>query len=254
MTYEDNNERHGEHGAGISRDQLHSATVLPVHCVDPLDCALDVLQTDAPLPFDQELVETEIRPTADPTHNQSSYTDKPERQPQPDPLPRWARIDLDKVLPHPAIEPALRKAGIDIIHRPSEAFLTEVGIRRRALIEPIHLVRCVGIWYCFLGWELLRDAQRVLREPRTLLVSIHADIDLEALPEYLMIEQVAVPLRHQISGKRLNARVCQDLEVLRNNSKLFLQLGADQLARIMGKQLRWLRYRMAAAKVSKNHD
>ncbi len=156
--------------------------------------------------------------------------------------------------PDPATEAALRAARIVRVHQPSTGFLTGDGITALAIIEPIHLVRHSGVWKCILGWELLREAQRVLQAPRLFPVCIHADTTIEELREYLIVEQVGVPLRHQMDGDELHSLVDTFLAVVKKNTHLFLQLGADQWTRIMGRRLRWLRYHTATAKVRKIDD
>jgi hypothetical protein len=166
-------------------------------------------------------------------------------------LPAWEYVNVDKILPDPLIEPALRSAGIDRINQSSTGFLAERGIHLLARIEPIYLRRCDSIWYCYLGWDLVREAQRVLPAPRILPVCIYADVAPEEARDFMIAEQVIVPMRHQISKRVLNSRACMILNVLRMNTHLFAELGTDQWARVMDRALRWLRYRFSDEKRSK---
>jgi len=203
----------------------------------------------APLTHADDLVEIELTPPEG-----SYFVHDPKRAGMPralDPdksLPLWKIVDLDTVLPDSKIEEALRAAGIVRVHRPKTGSLNVRGIKLMGMIEPIYVVRRDHVWYCILGWDLLREAQSILPSPRLFLVSILADMSIEDLKDYLIIEQVAVPLRHQMAGKDLNSLANTYLDVIMKNIDLFARLSVDQWARLMGRGLRWLRYRMAAAK------
>jgi hypothetical protein len=79
-------------------------------------------------------------------------------------------------------------------------------------------------------------------------------MSLEELTEYLIVERVGVPLRHQMSRQELNTLAKSFLDVIARNVSLFVRLGVDQWARIMGRKLRWLRYRLAKSKDRADHD
>ncbi len=160
-------------------------------------------------------------------------------------LPKWGNIDVDKVLPDPAIEEALRALGIVAIYRPRTGFLTPAGLKRLAYLSPVHVIRRQDALYCILGWDLVCEARAVLEYPRLIPACIHADMPFEQLKEYVIVERVAVVLRHQMSGRELNSLAKSYLKVIARYSSVFQRLGVDQWARIMGRTLRWMRYRMA---------
>ena len=122
------------------------------------------------------------------------------------------------------------------------------------MITPIHVVQQDNVWHCILGWDLAREAREILTSPRLYPACIHADMSLEELKDYLIVERVGVPLRHQMSGQELNALAKSLLDVIMRNVNLFVRLGVDQWARIMGRKLRWLRYRLAISKAGADHD
>lgn len=235
-------------------DQIDSAVMLPAQPTEPAVAATEVRSTDdAPSTFD-DLVETEILSSGEPIHCRPSYEAKPECRDQRDPLPRWAYVDIGTVLPDPAIELALRAAGIDRIHRPSTGFLDEEGILRLAMIQPIHLIRRDNTWFCILNWDLVREAQGILHAPRKLPVCVRLDITLEELQEYLTIEQIALSLRHQMSPHELYSFALTFLAVVNGSLKLFKHLKAEDWARLLGKSLRWLRTHTVAADEVTDHD
>jgi hypothetical protein len=221
---------------------------IPLKAPDAADASVSV-------PGEDDLIETEFtRPDErdyDPCRERASRSEKPDWSKS---LPKWEPVDLDKVLPAPAIESALRAAGIVSIHRPSTGFLTAAGIMRLAMISPIHVIHKDNVWQCVLGWDLVREAREILAYPRMYPACIHADMSLEELKEYLIVERVGVPLRHQMSGRELKALANSFVAVIARNINLFVRLRVDQWARIMGRELRWLRYRKAEAKASVGYD
>jgi hypothetical protein len=117
-----------------------------------------------------------------------------------------------------------------------------------------HEIHKDNVWQCVLGWDLVREAREILAYPRMYPACIHADMSLEELKEYLIVERVGVPLRHQMSGRELKALANSFVAVIARNINLFVRLRVDQWARIMGRELRWLRYRKAEAKASVGYD
>jgi predicted DNA-binding transcriptional regulator YafY len=156
-------------------------------------------------------------------------------------LPRWRYLDLDEVLPDPAIEAALRAAGIDRIRRPSRGFLAASGIRSLAMIEPIHVMRRCDRWYCLVGWDLLKEAQEILQAPRIFPVCVHDAVTPEDMRGYILSEQIALPVRHQMSSDALTGFIGTLLDVTRKNTSHFLRLKAGQWVSFIGRSLRWLR-------------
>jgi len=244
-------EQHDRPVASGDTDLVQSP-VLPSECtLEAPDTTSETHGTDGSLPGAVDLIETELTAPGTQTGGQASMRAGSGGAGQRPPLPVWEYVNVDKILPDPSIEPALRSAGIDRIHRASTGFLAEGGIRLLARIEPIYLRRCDNNWYCYLGWDLVQEAQRVLPAPRRLPVCVYADMTPEETRDSMITEQIIVPLRHRITKKALNLRVSMMLNVVHVNTHLFAELGTDQWARVMDRTLRWLRYRIAESKRGK---
>ncbi|HUZ95744.1 MAG TPA: hypothetical protein VMU57_12615 [Edaphobacter sp.] len=236
-------------------DQIRSFVGTPQQEKEPDELGREARDDRGSPEFEDELVESEF--TRGDEHDVEPAPEGPSRRQKHDgrkPLPKWELVDLDKVLPAPAIEAALRAAGIVKVHRPSTGFLTATGIARLAMISPIHVIRQDNVWHCILGWDLVREAREILPYPRMYPACICADMSLEELKESLIVERVGVPLRHQMSRQELNALAKSFLDVIARSVNLFERLGVDQWARIMGRKLRWLRYRRAKSKAGADHD
>jgi len=161
-------------------------------------------------------------------------------------LPVWREIDLDTVVPSPAIEAVLRAEGIVQIHRPSTGIAEIEGLRRLAFVEPIHVIRNDGRWVCLVHWELVEEAKTKLHSPKLFPVCVSADTSTEEIRDYLLTEQITVPIRHQMSGRQLASLASVVLALARRHTNLFVLRSREDWAKTMGRSLSWLKHLMAA--------
>jgi len=199
---------------------------------------------DVPAAAD-ELVETEFH-RGDPSY-ESTAQSKPRRtEADRDALPVWRNIDLDTVVPSPAIEAVLRAEGIVQVHRPSTGIAEIEGLRRLALLEPIHVIRDDGRWVCIAHWELVEEAKSKLHSKTLFPVCVSADMSTEEMRHYILTEQITKPVRHQMSARQLASATPMMLSIARKHTDLFVQRSRREWAKTIGRSLSWLKHLMAA--------
>jgi len=192
-----------------------------------------------------ELVETEFH-RGDPSY-ESAAQSRPRKTEAPrDALPVWREIDLDTVVPSPAIEAVLRAEEIVQIHRPSTGVAEIEGLRKLALVEPIHVIRDGGHWVCHVHWELVEEAKAKLHSPKLFPVCVSADISTEEMRDYILTEQITKPVRDQMSARQLASAAPMILSVARKHTDLFVQRSRREWAKTIGRSLSWLKHLMAA--------
>jgi len=192
-----------------------------------------------------ELVETELH-REDPSYESPAQSKLRKQEAPRDALPVWREIDLDAVVPSPAIAAALRAEGIVQIHRPSTGIVEIEGLRRLARLEPIHVVRDGGRWVCIAHWDLVEEAKTKLHTPRLFLVCVSADISTEEMRDYILTEQITKPVRHQMSARQLASVTPMILSIARKHTNLFVQRSRKEWAKTIGRSLSWLKHLMAA--------
>jgi hypothetical protein len=192
-----------------------------------------------------ELVEIEFH-RRDPSYESSASSKPRKTEASGDALPIWKEIDLDTVVPSPAIEAVLRTEEIVRIHRPSTGIAEIEGLRRLARLEPIHVVRDGGRWVCIAHWDLVEEAKTKLRSPKLFLVCVSADISTEEMRAYILTEQIIKTVRHQMSARQLASAAPMVLSIARKHTDLFVQRSRKEWAKTIGKSLSWLKHLMAA--------
>jgi hypothetical protein len=228
-------------------DQLADAVGEATRATNPSEPAREIPGIRGAPAVADELVETEFH-RGDPSY-ESVPQSRPQKTAPRDALPVWREIDLETVVPSPAIEAALQAEGIVRIHRPSTGIVEIGGLRRLAFVQPIHVIREEGRWVCFVHWELVEEAKRKLHSPKVFPVCVSADINSEEIRDYVLTEQITVPIRHQMSGRQLASLAPRVLALARRHSNLFVLRSREDWAKAMGRSLSWLKHLMAAKSV-----